>query len=110
MSKVRLISDAELQTANNSQKCWVVIKGKVYDVSKYLQDHPGGEQILLNNSGTKDATAGFEQAEHTQGAQDKMQTMLIGEYQKTQSNVGMFVFVLAAVLLLILGVMMSHNI
>ncbi len=79
-----MIESAELASANTAQKCWVLVNGKVYDVTKYLQDHPGGDQILLKHSGTKDATKGFEQAEHTKGALDKMETMMIGEYQKKE--------------------------
>jgi hypothetical protein len=28
--------------------CWIVIKGKVYDVTSYVEEHPGGESILKN--------------------------------------------------------------
>jgi cytochrome b involved in lipid metabolism len=37
----------------------VLIEGKVYDVTTYLAEHPGGDDILLRFSG-KDATKIFK--------------------------------------------------
>lgn len=38
----------------------MAIKGNVYDVTQFLDEHPGGKKILLKNSG-KDATEKFTQ-------------------------------------------------
>merc|ERR1711975_98955 len=38
--------------------CWVVLDGKVLDVTKFLGDHPGGELAILTFAG-KDATEEF---------------------------------------------------
>lgn len=35
--------------------CYVVLYDKVYDVTDFLPDHPGGTQIILKYAG-KDAT------------------------------------------------------
>merc|ERR1719163_812303 len=43
---------------------WMAIHGLVYDVTKYLPEHPGGAQIMVALNG-KDATAEFEEAGHT---------------------------------------------
>jgi cytochrome b involved in lipid metabolism len=32
---------------------WCVIKNKVYDVSKFMDQHPGGEEVLLDSAGLK---------------------------------------------------------
>lgn len=39
--------------------CWIAIKGLVYDVTPYLQEHPGGVPAIVMNAG-KDATEDFE--------------------------------------------------
>lgn len=44
---------------NSAKDCWIVIHGKVYDVTSFLSEHPGGAKIILNYAG-KDATPGFE--------------------------------------------------
>ncbi|KDN35580.1 putative cytochrome b5 [Tilletiaria anomala UBC 951] len=56
MSKV---FDAEEVKKHASEKsAWVVVDGQVYDVTDFLDDHPGGKKILLRNCG-KDATDAF---------------------------------------------------
>lgn len=44
---------------NTKQSCWVIIKNKVYDVTDFLPEHPGGSAIILKYGG-RDATAAYE--------------------------------------------------
>ncbi|KAI0848762.1 FMN-dependent dehydrogenase-domain-containing protein [Daldinia vernicosa] len=53
-----LLDAAELAKHNTPSSCWIVVSGKVYDVTPYLRDHPGGPAILVKNGGT-DATVEF---------------------------------------------------
>ena len=41
------------------QSCWVVLYGDVYDVTPFLNRHPGGSRIILQLSG-RDATKEFD--------------------------------------------------
>merc|ERR1719345_452767 len=43
---------------NSKASCWVVLDGKVLDVTSFLADHPGGELAILTFAG-KDATEEF---------------------------------------------------
>jgi predicted heme/steroid binding protein len=54
----RQISWEELKMHNKDNDCWIAIDGIVYDVSKYLNAHPGGKGPLLAMAG-KDATQLF---------------------------------------------------
>ncbi|TFK57135.1 hypothetical protein OE88DRAFT_1730547 [Heliocybe sulcata] len=55
---------------HNSQKsCWVIINNKVYDVTEFLPEHPGGSKIILKYAG-RDATAAYEPI-HPPDALDK---------------------------------------
>ncbi|KAI8586197.1 cytochrome b2 [Geranomyces variabilis] len=54
----RLVSYQELQRHNSKDSCWLLIHGKVYDLTSFLSEHPGGQRIILNQAG-RDATAAF---------------------------------------------------
>jgi cytochrome-b5 reductase len=49
----------------------------VYSVADYLDEHPGGEQILLDTAGT-DATTAFEDIGHSEDAREKLAKYVIG--------------------------------
>ncbi|XP_031481244.1 cytochrome b5-like isoform X2 [Nymphaea colorata] len=68
----------EVSKHNNSKDCWLVINGKVYDVTQFLDDHPGGDDVLLSATG-KDATDDFEDVGHSSTARAMMDGYLIGE-------------------------------
>lgn len=37
-----LVSHEELKKHNRKEDCWIVIHSKVYNVSSFLAEHPGG--------------------------------------------------------------------
>jgi cytochrome b5 len=74
MSKIYTLEEVEKHNTEND--CWFVITNddgvdEVLDVTKYLDDHPGGGDILLDNAGM-DATDMFESIGHSQEAKDKV--------------------------------------
>lgn len=56
---VKIFSKAEVAQHNSKNSCWCIIHGKVYDLTNFLPEHPGGENIILKYAG-KDATKAFE--------------------------------------------------
>ncbi|KAI1739435.1 FMN-dependent dehydrogenase [Xylaria scruposa] len=53
------LSGPEVAKHDSKESCWVVIHGKVYDVTEFLPEHPGGMKIILKYAG-KDATEEFD--------------------------------------------------
>jgi hypothetical protein len=44
---------------NNRNSCWIIVKDEVFDVTDFLDQHPGGAGIILKYAG-KDATQEYE--------------------------------------------------
>ena len=57
---------------------WFAVHGKVYNVTKYLGDHPGGEEVLIDRGGD-DATEDFEDVGHSREARKTLEPYEIGE-------------------------------
>ncbi|CAN6564696.1 unnamed protein product [Malus baccata var. baccata] len=68
----------EVVKHNKNEDCWLIIAGKVYDVTPFMDDHPGGGEVLLAAIG-KDATGEFEEIGHSDSAKDMMEKYYIGE-------------------------------
>lgn len=52
------IPKSELRKHDKKDDCWMVINGKVFNVTPYINFHPGGAEQLLRCAG-KDGTALF---------------------------------------------------
>ncbi|XP_039311462.1 cytochrome b5 isoform X2 [Solenopsis invicta] len=57
---------------------WIIIHNNIYDVTKFLNEHPGGEEVLLEQNG-RDATDAFEDIGHSTDAREMMKKYKIGE-------------------------------
>ena len=44
---------------NSATDCWIQINGNVYDVTNYLNEHPGGADLIIPFCGGSDATEAF---------------------------------------------------
>eukprot|EP00894_Picocystis_sp_ML_P000577 jgi/Pico_ML_1/51094/g2182.t1 len=70
----------EVQKHNTEDDCWLVIGEKVYDVTAYLPEHPGGADIMLGSTGY-DATDDFEDVGHSTSAREEMEKFCIGKFK-----------------------------
>ena len=59
---------AEVATHNTEADCWVIVAGRVFDVTAYLPKHPGGKQLVSRSAG-QDVTK--VQKEETQETKEK---------------------------------------
>merc|ERR1712151_843570 len=50
---------AEIAKHNTNTDCWVVLHGRVLNVTSFLKEHPGGELAIMTFAG-KDATEEFD--------------------------------------------------
>uniref|UniRef100_A0A8C2S3V6 Cytochrome b5 n=1 Tax=Capra hircus TaxID=9925 RepID=A0A8C2S3V6_CAPHI len=68
----------EVAKRNSSKDIWLVIHGRVYDVSRFLDEHPGGEEVLMEQAGG-DATESFEDVGHSSDAREMLKQYYIGD-------------------------------
>uniref|UniRef100_A0A8C7XVU8 Cytochrome b5 n=1 Tax=Oryzias sinensis TaxID=183150 RepID=A0A8C7XVU8_9TELE len=69
---------SEIEAQNSFKSTWIIIHHKVYDVTKFLDEHPGGEEVLREQAGG-DATESFEDVGHSTDAREMASSMVIGE-------------------------------
>lgn len=50
---------SEVKRHDSEKDAWIVVHNKVYNATKFLDDHPGGAESILINAGT-DCTDEFE--------------------------------------------------
>ncbi|KAJ6844868.1 cytochrome b5 [Iris pallida] len=74
----KLFHFEEVSKHNATKDCWLIIEGKVYDVTPFMDDHPGGDEVLLAATG-KDATNDFEDVGHSNSAREMMDKYYIGD-------------------------------
>lgn len=46
-----MIDAADVAKHDSADSCWVIIEGHVYDVTDFLNEHPGGAQSILRLAG-----------------------------------------------------------
>eukprot|EP00121_Abeoforma_whisleri_P009234 Awhi_evm1s8489 len=85
MSDVKKFTPEEIAKHKTSEDCWFVIDGKVYDVSEFMDEHPGGEEALLDEAG-KDSTQAFEDIGHSTDARMMLSEYEIGEVDGEMPN------------------------
>lgn len=91
----------EVARHNHEEDLWIVIHEKVYDLTSFLKEHPGGEDVLLAQAGA-DGTECFDNIGHSQEALLLQKKFYIGELtsaastsqssRKQEVNAGLIIF------------------
>ncbi|XP_058213721.1 cytochrome B5-like protein [Rhododendron vialii] len=76
----KLYAKAEVSFHNKRTDCWIIIKDKVYDVTSYVEEHPGGDAILAHAG--DDSTEGFYGPQHATRVFDMIDDFYIGDLEK----------------------------
>jgi cytochrome b involved in lipid metabolism len=48
---VKIIPLSEVANHASSKDCYMAIDGLVYNVTEFLEDHPGGPEIMMEHAG-----------------------------------------------------------
>ncbi|KAK6326516.1 hypothetical protein J4Q44_G00021610 [Coregonus suidteri] len=71
------VTEEELQKHNTQDDCWTCIRGMVYNVSPYMEFHPGGEEELMKAAGI-DGTDLFDQVHRWVNYESMLKECLVG--------------------------------
>ncbi|OZJ06836.1 hypothetical protein BZG36_00188 [Bifiguratus adelaidae] len=74
----KTLSFQDFADKNTRNELYVAIHDKVYNVTKFLEEHPGGEEVLLDEGG-KDATAAFEDVGHSEEARTLLKDFYVAD-------------------------------
>ena len=79
--RLRIFTTDDLTIHNKKGDCWIVRNGKVYDVSAFVEDHPGGDDLILQYAGNDigEAMDDPEEHVHSVSAYDMLDEYLIGK-------------------------------
>eukprot|EP00357_Protocruzia_adherens_P009562 CAMPEP_0114997632 /NCGR_PEP_ID=MMETSP0216-20121206/15012_1 /TAXON_ID=223996 /ORGANISM="Protocruzia adherens, Strain Boccale" /LENGTH=80 /DNA_ID=CAMNT_0002362045 /DNA_START=45 /DNA_END=287 /DNA_ORIENTATION=+ len=80
MAEVKTYTLEEVKKHNTADDLWVIVHGKVYDLSQF-KDHPGGTDILEEYAGME-ASEDFEDAVHSDKAIAQMKDFYVGDFKK----------------------------
>lgn len=78
--RVRIYTLEDLATHKCAQSCWVTLKGKVYNVTSFVSDHPGGDDLILNNADTdvESIMKDKDSHDHSESAYEMLEEYVIG--------------------------------
>ncbi|EOD47243.1 Cytochrome b5 [Neofusicoccum parvum] len=74
------ITQAEVQAHNSAESCYVTIGSKVYDITEFVEDHPGGGDLVLEYAGKdiKDILEDEVSHRHSDSAYEILDEHLVG--------------------------------
>eukprot|EP00531_Pseudo-nitzschia_arenysensis_P019882 CAMPEP_0116126018 /NCGR_PEP_ID=MMETSP0329-20121206/6113_1 /TAXON_ID=697910 /ORGANISM="Pseudo-nitzschia arenysensis, Strain B593" /LENGTH=133 /DNA_ID=CAMNT_0003620083 /DNA_START=175 /DNA_END=576 /DNA_ORIENTATION=- len=90
--ELKSYTSEEVSKHTGEEDCWMIIGNetnggpKVYDVSKYLDDHPGGAEVMLDLAG-QNADEFFEDIGHSSDARNELKKFLIGTYEMSEEEI-----------------------
>ncbi len=87
---------SEIKKHNTKSDCWMLINGKVYDITSYFGKHPGGNSTMSATCGidatdaymTQDpsATSSGSRSDHSSKAQSLLSNYYLGDFNQTISQ------------------------
>jgi 4-hydroxysphinganine ceramide fatty acyl 2-hydroxylase len=83
-----IISRKELESHTTKKSCYVALGNKVFDVTDFIHDHPGGADLILDHAGhdvepfMKDELSHF----HTETAYEILEELLVGYLEAAQNG------------------------
>ncbi|KAF2494488.1 cytochrome b5 [Lophium mytilinum] len=76
---------SDVSAHSTKKDLYLVIHDKVYNTSSFVDEHPGGEEVLLDVGG-QDATEAFEDVGHSDEAREILDGLLVGTLKRQEGD------------------------
>ncbi|KAK0709715.1 putative cytochrome b5, partial [Lasiosphaeria miniovina] len=70
---------------NTKKDLYIVVHDVIYDATKFVDEHPGGEEVLLDVAG-QDATEAFEDVGHSDEARETLEQLKVGTLKRNPGD------------------------
>ncbi|KAI9702848.1 MAG: hypothetical protein M1836_008062 [Candelina mexicana] len=85
MTSTQELTYSDVSEHSSKKDLYVVVHDKVYNASSFVDEHPGGEEVLLDVGG-QDATEAFEDVGHSDEAREILQGLLVGNLKRAPGD------------------------
>ncbi|ESZ93313.1 cytochrome b5 [Sclerotinia borealis F-4128] len=85
MSETKEYTYAEVAEHTTKKSLFMVIHDNIYDASAFVDEHPGGEEVLLDVGG-QDATEAFEDVGHSDESREILEGLLVGTLKRVAGD------------------------
>ncbi|KAL2174475.1 putative cytochrome b5 [Thermothelomyces heterothallicus CBS 202.75] len=85
MASTKELTYQDVAEHNTKKDLYVVIHDEIYDCSKFVDEHPGGEEVLLDVAG-QDATEAFEDVGHSDEARETLKQLKVGTLKRSPGD------------------------
>lgn len=75
----------EVARHTSSDDLWMIVHDQVYNVTQFIEDHPGGAEVLFDCAGI-DATLAFDDVRHSDDAIQMLSQCRLGELTDTDKE------------------------
>ncbi|KAF4309979.1 Major facilitator superfamily [Botryosphaeria dothidea] len=81
MSADKEFTYSDVSEHTSKKDLYIVVDDKVYNCTSFVDEHPGGEEVLLDVGG-QDATEAFEDVGHSDEAREILEGLLVGKLKR----------------------------
>ncbi|KAB2569051.1 Major facilitator superfamily [Lasiodiplodia theobromae] len=81
MSADKEFTYSDVSEHASKKDLYIVVHDKVYNCTSFVDEHPGGEEVLLDVGG-QDSTEAFEDVGHSDEAREILEGLLVGKLKR----------------------------